>query len=122
MLLADTCEAAVRAVRPASREELAALVNRLIDERILSGELDNADLTFRELQMVKNIFLQVLQGVHHPRIVYPEPAKHAPPGEQGARSTTVQPASARAGQERPAPGGVEETMAPQVAATMAVEG
>ena len=101
LLLADTCEAAVRAVRPASREELAALVNRLIDERTLSGELDSADLTFRELQMVQNIFLQVLQGVHHPRIVYPEPAKHAPPGEQGVRSATPQPANARAGQERP---------------------
>ncbi len=71
LMLADTCEAAVRAMRPASREELELLVNRLIDERVANGELDESDLTFKELQIVKDVFLQVLQGVHHPRVKYP---------------------------------------------------
>ncbi len=71
LMLADTCEAAVRAVRPGSREELETMVNRLIDERIASGELYQSDLTFQELQTVRDIFLHVLQGVHHPRIKYP---------------------------------------------------
>ena len=75
LLLADTCEAAVRAVRPATREELEALVDRLIDERMMSGELDESNLTFADLQKVRSVFLQVLQGVHHPRIVYPDPVK-----------------------------------------------
>jgi cyclic-di-AMP phosphodiesterase PgpH len=74
LLLADTCEAAVRAIRPATREELETLVNRLVDERMEEGELNDSHLTFRELQMTKEIFLQVLQGVHHPRIQYPESA------------------------------------------------
>lgn len=113
LLLADTCEAAVRAVRPTSREELAALVNRLIDERVISGELDASDLTFKELQMIKNVFLQVLQGVHHPRIVYPEPGKDA------AASPLASPgAGPGAGPNGPAmngrstPGGVEEAARP----------
>jgi putative nucleotidyltransferase with HDIG domain len=72
LFLADTCEAAVRAVRPATREELEALVNRLIDERVAEGEMNDCNLTFRELQVIKEVFLQVLQGVHHPRIQYPE--------------------------------------------------
>src|SRR5690606_38692369 len=72
LFLADTCEAAVRAVRPATREELEAQVNRLIDERVADGDLNNCNLTFRELQIIKEVFLQVLQGVHHPRIQYPE--------------------------------------------------
>ncbi|MFO7633487.1 MAG: HDIG domain-containing protein [Caldilinea sp.] len=72
LMLADTCEAAVRAMRPASREELELLVNRLINERVANGELDESDLTFKELQIVKDVFLQVLQGVHHPRVKYPE--------------------------------------------------
>ena len=71
LMLADTCEAAVRAVRPGSREELETMVNRLIDERIASGELYQSDLTFQELQTVRDVFLHVLQGVHHPRIKYP---------------------------------------------------
>lgn len=74
LMLADTCEAAVRAMRPSSREELELLVNRLIDERVSSGELNDSDLTFRDLQTIKKVFLQVLQGVHHPRIKYPENA------------------------------------------------
>jgi putative nucleotidyltransferase with HDIG domain len=75
LMLADTCEAAVRAMRPASREELELMVDRLIDERIASGELNESNLTFRELQIVKEVFLHVLQGVHHPRIRYPDNAK-----------------------------------------------
>jgi putative nucleotidyltransferase with HDIG domain len=75
MLLADTCEAAVRAIRPSSREELKLLIDRLIDERISDGELDESNLTFREVQQVKDIFIRVLEGVHHPRISYPEPTQ-----------------------------------------------
>lgn len=72
VMLADTCEAAVRAMRPSSREELELLINRLIDERVVNGELNDSDLTFRDLQTIREVFLQVLQGVHHPRIKYPE--------------------------------------------------
>jgi membrane-associated HD superfamily phosphohydrolase len=75
MLLADTCEAAVRSIRPASREELKALIDRLIDERVADGELDESNLTFREVQAIKQIFMRVLEGVHHPRIKYPDAVK-----------------------------------------------
>ncbi len=71
MMLADVCEAAVRAERPSTRQDLETLVNKLITQRVLDGALDQSDLTFRELQTVQNTFLQVLQGVHHPRIKYP---------------------------------------------------
>lgn len=95
VMLADTCEAAVRAMRPSSREELELLVNRLIDERVASGELNDSDLTFRDLQTIKEVFLQVLQGVHHPRIKYPESASvqqqeqpaRAPEGNGAGRKT-----------------------------------
>jgi putative nucleotidyltransferase with HDIG domain len=74
LMLADTCEAAVRAVRPPNRDALGELVTNLIDERVANGELDESDLTFRELQMTKAVFLRVLEGVNHPRISYPEQA------------------------------------------------
>ncbi len=73
MLLADVCEAAVRANRPATRDDLQKLVDRLIADRVDEGALDSSPLTFRELQVVKSVFLQVLQGIHHPRIQYPQP-------------------------------------------------
>jgi hypothetical protein len=84
--LADLCEAAVRAIRPATREELESLVNHLIDERVAEGQLSDSNLTFRELQMIKEVFLQVLQGVHHPRIQYPEPIKKSQGAAQPAAS------------------------------------
>lgn len=77
LMLADMCESAVRAIRPASRADLHDVVNDLIDSRVSDGELDQCDLTFKELQTVKEIFLQVLQGVHHPRINYPQRVKPA---------------------------------------------
>jgi putative nucleotidyltransferase with HDIG domain len=111
LLLADTCEAAVRAVRPGPREELEALVDRLIDERMMSGELDESELTFADLQKVRSVFLQVLQGVHHPRIVYPDPVKNGRPMDVPVAD--VAPPSAveeplRNGNSRPLPGGIEE--------------
>lgn len=101
LFLADTCEAAVRAMRPATREELAQLINRLIDERVADGDLNDSNLTFRELTTIKDVFIQVLQGVHHPRVQYPEMVKR-PRAEEtnGSRPHTTEPV--------PLPGGIEE--------------
>jgi putative nucleotidyltransferase with HDIG domain len=128
LLLADTCEAAVRAVRPSTREELEALVDRLIDERMMSGELDESELTFADLQKVRTVFLQVLQGVHHPRIVYPEPAKSEAPAAALVDSPPIDAAPAdtapRNGGSRPLPGGIEEPALrrPNEAMNLAAEG
>lgn len=73
LLLADSCEAAVRAMRPSTREELEKFINKLIDGRVADGVLNQCDLTFKDLQTIREVFIQVLQGVHHPRVTYPEP-------------------------------------------------
>lgn len=83
LLLADTCEAAVRSIRPATREDLEKLINKLIDSRVAEGVLNQCELTFRDLQTIREVFIQVLQGVHHPRISYPEPVQ--PLSEAGVR-------------------------------------
>ncbi|MEZ4708919.1 MAG: HDIG domain-containing protein [Caldilineaceae bacterium] len=83
LMLADMCESAIRAVKPATRTDLTNLVNKLIDTRVMDGELNDSNLTFQELQIVKDVFLRVLQGVHHPRIVYPERSKASQPAPAG---------------------------------------
>jgi cyclic-di-AMP phosphodiesterase PgpH len=111
LLLADTCEAAVRAIRPATREDLELLVTRLIDERVAEGELSESDLTFNELRITKEIFLQVLQGVHHPRVQYPEPVKRDTPSAQPPVTPPDGGTSANGNgrsEPLPVPGGVEE--------------
>ncbi len=75
VMLADGCEAAVRAARPKDPQELARILDRVFQERIQSGQLDEAPLTMRDLQGIREAFLQVFQGMFHPRLIYPE----APP-------------------------------------------
>jgi len=75
VMLADGCEAAVRAARPKDPQELAQILERVLQERIQSGQLDEAPLTMQDLQGIREAFLQVFQGMFHPRLIYPE----APP-------------------------------------------
>lgn len=75
VMLADGCEAAVRAARPKDPQELAQILERVFQERIQSGQLDEAPLTMQDLQGIREAFLQVFQGMFHPRLIYPE----APP-------------------------------------------
>jgi len=63
--------------------KLQQLVNQVIDERVKSGQLDECDLTLRDIERTKATFVQVLDGIYHPRIDYPPaltPA--APPAEK----------------------------------------
>jgi putative nucleotidyltransferase with HDIG domain len=72
LMLADEAEAASRANRPRSVEEIEELVDALIRTRVEEGQLDASDLTLRDLQTVRDTFVNVLQGIYHPRIKYPE--------------------------------------------------
>ncbi len=83
MMLADSVEAAVRAARAASLPEIERVVRKVTNDRLVSGELDESALTLRELDVIRCAFIEVLQGVFHPRIEYPEKDSMT----QGLRST-----------------------------------
>lgn len=71
LMLADAAEAAVRSARAHSPEAIDEIIDRVVRERLMEGQLDDCDLTFRELEQIKVTFRAVLQGVYHPRIEYP---------------------------------------------------
>ncbi len=71
VMMADTCEAAVRSVHPHDAAELEKLIRKLIAAKISSGQLNNAPLTLREIETVTCSFIDTLQGVFHPRVRYP---------------------------------------------------
>ncbi len=75
LMLADGVEATTRAERPATPEQIRATIDRIVNERLRDGQLDESDLTLRDLQQIKVAFFGVLQGLFHPRVKYPE----APP-------------------------------------------
>lgn len=75
VMLADSCEAAVRGERPDSLEGVEELVRKVISSKMLDGQLDECDLTLRDLDEIRGAFVKILQGVFHPRIKYPEEAR-----------------------------------------------
>jgi len=89
VMLADV-EAAVRSAHPASLEETERLVRQFINVRLVSGELDECDLTLRDLDTIREAFVSVLKGVFHPRIQYP-----SEPREQGRVVGPLAPPTAR---------------------------
>lgn len=71
VMLADGSEAAIRAARCASIEEMEQVLNRVFNDRLTDRQLDDSELTLRELEMVRHSFLETLRGVYHPRLQYP---------------------------------------------------
>jgi hypothetical protein len=89
-MLADSCESAVRAMRPDTKEEIDELVRKIINQKLIEGELSQSPLTLMDLETTRRIFVQSLQGAHHPRIIYPE-------------AKTPQPAALGVGETQPTP-------------------
>ena len=78
-MLADGAEAAVRATRPATVEELAVVLQKIFRDRLTSGELDESALQLRDLELIRRAFVEILQGQFHPRIQYPSDTREALP-------------------------------------------
>jgi putative nucleotidyltransferase with HDIG domain len=71
LMLADTCEARVRAERPKDEEDLRNLIESVIKDKLELGELADTTLTMRDLEDITDSFISTLRGVYHPRIQYP---------------------------------------------------
>lgn len=78
LMLADGAEARVRAERPKDDKELHKLIKSVIDHRLSSGQLDETDLTLRELNQIGDSFTTTLRGLFHPRLEYPTADKTIP--------------------------------------------
>jgi len=85
MLLADGVEAASRSMSDHSYQKLDNLVNRLVDDRLAEGQLNNCALTLKDLKVIKDIFTRILQGMYHGRVKYPGQAE-----EEAAEEAAVE--------------------------------
>lgn len=79
LMLADGCEARVRAERPKDIEALRNLIREVIDNRMNAEQLDKTDLTLRDLDDIVDSFTTTLRGMYHPRIEYPQLDKPTQP-------------------------------------------
>ncbi len=72
VMLADGVEAATRAIEDPTPAKLETQIDEIIKARFIEGELDECDLTLKDLINIKFSFLKTLVGIHHHRIKYPE--------------------------------------------------
>jgi putative nucleotidyltransferase with HDIG domain len=72
LMLADGVEASVRSLEEKDEVSIRAMVNRIVDARVEDGQLDEAELTLRNLTQIKEAFVQQLLGMYHTRIQYPD--------------------------------------------------
>lgn len=75
-MLSDSVEAACRALPSRTPAKLQGVVRRIINNKFIDGQLDDCDLTLRDLEKIGSAFVRVLSGIYHSRVPYP-----MPPGE-----------------------------------------
>lgn len=74
MMLADTVEAASRVLERPTPARVDEFVQKMIDEKLADGQLDDAPITLKDLALIKQAFIRVLGGMLHNRLEYPSPA------------------------------------------------
>jgi len=72
VMLADVSEAAVRTLNKPTAAKVEKFVQELISKKVEQGQLAQSELTFRDLETIKNAFVRVLMAYYHSRIEYPK--------------------------------------------------
>ncbi|RXQ93970.1 HDIG domain-containing protein [Ancylomarina salipaludis] len=72
LMMADSVEAASRSLKEKTPESIENLVISLIDKQISENRFEMADISFKNIHQVKNIFIQMLINIYHARIEYPK--------------------------------------------------
>jgi cyclic-di-AMP phosphodiesterase PgpH len=72
VMLADGVEASVRSLDEKDEESIRAMVERIVAARVEDAQLDDADLTLRDIAQIKDAFVGQLLGMYHSRIKYPD--------------------------------------------------
>lgn len=72
VMLADSVEAAVRSIASPSKEKIENLISKIIQDKLMDGQLDETNLTLKELEIIKESFIKGILGIFHERIEYPD--------------------------------------------------
>ncbi len=72
IMIADGCEAAVRTLTDRSRENVKAVVRKIVNDRMKLGQFDDCEITIKELNIIINTVVNNLTGIYHDRIEYPK--------------------------------------------------
>jgi membrane-associated HD superfamily phosphohydrolase len=70
LMLADSVEAASRALKEPNFQSINNLVDKLVNYKLEQGQLKNSNITLKEIETVKSIFKKMLMSIYHVRIDY----------------------------------------------------
>ncbi len=107
VMLADSVEASSRSMENLTPQLLEQVIENMIRHRFIEGQLDECELTLRDLTKTREAFLKILMGIHHQRITYPEQQQA---GTAAAAEIVVPPEEP---QEPAAPAGVPGSVIPE---------
>jgi len=82
LMLADGIEAAARTIKEPTPDRIQGMVQKMINKVFASGQLNECDLTLKDLHLIARNFVRILTSIYHQRIAYAEPA------EKGVASST----------------------------------
>lgn len=72
VMLADSVEAATRSLKKPTASRLEDFIREIIMDKVQGGQLDRCDLTFKDLETIRDSFTRILAGHFHSRIEYPK--------------------------------------------------
>jgi putative nucleotidyltransferase with HDIG domain len=72
VMLSDSVEAAVRSIKEPTKDKINEMVNCIIDDKLSSGQLNNCNLTLKDIEKIRACFLTSLNSIYHQRIEYPK--------------------------------------------------
>ena len=72
LMMADACEAASRSLKEYSSESVSNLIDSLIEGQANEGQFQNADITYKDITLIKGIFKKMIMNIYHVRIEYPK--------------------------------------------------
>ena len=71
-MLADSVEAALRVLEDLTPQKIEEVINHIVRTKLNAGQLDDAPMTLRQVEQVKQEFVRIITGMYHNRIDYPE--------------------------------------------------
>ena len=71
-------EASSRALNDPTPSSIRNLVKKIVNNKFIDGQLDECDLTLKDMHKIADSFVHVLMGIYHTRLTYPEEKKVSP--------------------------------------------
>ncbi|KAB3535354.1 HDIG domain-containing protein [Alkaliphilus pronyensis] len=72
VMLADSVEAAVRSLTSPTKDKIENMIHKIVKDKLEDGQLEESNLTLKELEKIKQAFISVIMGIFHERIEYPD--------------------------------------------------